>query len=98
MIHREHNEVFKKIWKIKALPSMQHFAWKVLLVRVATKDNLTMRGILIGSTLCVMCSNDEESVSHLLFTCNVAQSVWKQCLRWVGITSVNHNIPQHNFS
>jgi len=53
---------------------------------------------LTGFTLCVICSNDEESVSHLFFTFNIAYSVWNQCLRWVIITSVNHNVAQHNIT
>jgi len=93
----EQNEIFKIFWKTRALPTTQHFAWKVILNRVGTKLNLRRKGIITSSTLCVMYGNAEESNSHLFFTCKIAKCVWKQCHIWVGNTSVSHNDPQYHF-
>lgn len=67
--------------EVKALPSTQHFAWRVLINRITTNDNLSRRGILRGSNLCVMCGNADESSNHLFFSCKIAWSVWNQCHR-----------------
>ena len=55
MNEREQNEAFKKFWKTKALSSAQYFAWKVLLNKVATLNNLGRRDMLMAqiNVLCV---------------------------------------------
>jgi len=35
------------ILKTKTLPSMQHFAWKIILNKVVTKENLICKKIMI---------------------------------------------------
>ena len=89
---------FDKFWKVKALPSAQHFAWKNLLNKVATKDNLGRRGINITDSLCNMCRFVDESSSHLFFTCDVAMGVWNMCNKWVGVSNVNHFMPRQHFN
>jgi len=37
----------------------------------------------VTSNLCAMCELDDESVSHLFFTCRVSWCVWNQCNKWV---------------
>ncbi|MCH84588.1 hypothetical protein A2U01_0005420, partial [Trifolium medium] len=45
--------------------------------RVATKDNLSRRGVIgQGSLLCVGECGLEESVSHLFFECPVFAGIW----------------------
>jgi len=63
---------FDKFWKVKALPSAQHFAWKAFLNKAATKVNLGRRGINITDSLCNMCRLVDESNNYLFFTFEVA--------------------------
>jgi len=65
------NDQFVKLWKCRALPSAQHFAWQI-----TTKDNLIGRGITLGNKMCVMCEIIEESVSHLFLSYSVASQIW----------------------
>ena len=88
---REHFNMFKLFWSIRALPSAQCFAWRVILNRVATKDNLRRRGTTLQDTFCALCGLEEEIVSHLSFTCNIANKVWNICNRWVGVSTTHHN-------
>lgn len=44
---------------------------------MATKDNLSERGLIVGCNLCVMCGEtEEEYVSHLFLTCKIVKAVW----------------------
>jgi len=94
---RQENAVFGLLWKVKALPTTQFFAWRVISNRVATYDNLQRRGVLLSNNNCVRCEINVESVSHLFFGCKVAAYVWKECDLWVGLSSVHHNIAASNF-
>jgi len=87
----EHSDMFKLFWSIRALPSAQYFAWRTILNRVATEDNIRRRGTTLQDTLCALCGLEEETVSHLFFTCNIANKVWNMCNRWVGVSTTHHN-------
>lgn len=64
---------------------MVALAWKALLNRVPTKDNLALRNVLHPKepTFCVMCNTREESSVHLFFHCKVASEVWSRLMSWV---------------
>jgi len=83
--------MFKLFWSIKALRSAQYFAWRVILNRVATKDNHRRRGTTLQDTFFALSGLEEETVSHLFFTCNIANKVWNMCNRWVGVSTTHHN-------
>jgi len=36
-------DLYGQLWKIKVLPSTLHFAWKLMINKVATRDNLIKR-------------------------------------------------------
>ena len=79
----EHKVMYEFFWKIKTLPSIQVVAWRVLHTRVATREKLSRRWILLEANACVMCEGDKETNTHLFFTCKVAWLVWTQCYRWI---------------
>jgi len=66
---------FDSFWNIKVLPSAQYFAWRILIGKITTYDNLISRGIHIGGSLCVMCGLKGECVNHLFYLYNVIQCV-----------------------
>ncbi|KAL4555036.1 hypothetical protein LXL04_037647 [Taraxacum kok-saghyz] len=43
--------------------------------------------VLLVSVLCPICSEDEETVSHVFCLCPVAVSIWELVLRWLHLTS-----------
>lgn len=49
------------------------FDWRVYMDKLSTRLNLSLRGIDIPSILCPLCSIAVESISLLLFSCNVAR-------------------------
>jgi len=63
---------FKTICKVKAIPSVIHFVWRMRVNGVSTRDNLRHKSIPISNVYYVMCGIVEESVNHLFFDCKVA--------------------------
>jgi len=53
------SEFFKTPWTLK-VPSTQYFVWGVLLVRIPTKVNLELRGVVTGNSLCVEPTGRED--------------------------------------
>ncbi|KAL4565096.1 hypothetical protein LXL04_029180 [Taraxacum kok-saghyz] len=60
------------------------FAWRIMLNRIPTKDNLLKRGVNVGSILCTVCEQSHEEVDHLLFACKFAKEIWAWLIRWSG--------------
>jgi len=73
-----HN-VFSLLWKTKAVPKDVCTAWRVLIGRLPTYDNLIRRGLVVNSSVCVFCKSAEESAQHIFMTCLVAQRIWVLC-------------------
>ncbi|GKD83102.1 RNA-directed DNA polymerase, eukaryota [Tanacetum coccineum] len=68
---------------IKCIPiKVNVFAWKVRHDRLATKNNLMLRGISVDSPLCPICSQSNEDVSHIFFCCDLAYLVSKRVCHW----------------
>ncbi|XP_048607702.1 uncharacterized protein LOC106443022 isoform X1 [Brassica napus] len=63
------------VWNIKTAEKIKVFLWKSLHDALPVGEQFGIRNIHV-STLCARC-NAEETVSHLLFTCPFAVSVWK---------------------
>jgi len=89
--------LYNFFWRIKALPSAHVTTWRVIENKVASKVNLERRGIGIESNLCCFCRQLEESTNHLFFGCRVAWQIWNLCYDWLGLSSVDHNIPGSHF-
>jgi len=82
------NDVFTLLWQVNAAPKALITAWRILLGRLPTYDNLIRRGMVFNSSLCVFCKASEESSQHLFLDCIFAQRVWSLCFRWIGILFV----------
>lgn len=66
------------------------FLRRLFLNLIATKDQLSKRGISFGGNdhLCVLCRSFEESSFHLFLSCVFAGNVGKGIERWLGIELV----------
>ena len=56
-----------------------------MLNALATKFNMSRRGIPIDSITCVNCGSGVENTNHLFFTCDMAQKVSHLINRWWDI-------------
>ena len=93
----EDTNLYGIFWNIKASPRALHFAYKVLLNRIATCDNLTKRGVNVISRECVMRGRIEETIQHLFFNCIFVGKIWNMCEKWIRIVTIHHNIAKNHF-
>jgi len=99
--HEVMDNVFGLLWQSKATPKTLVTAWRILLDRLPTNDNLIRRGIQVNSPLCALCGLSDESSQHVFLECAQGQRVWSRCYRWIGILGANNkDIRSHfvNFS
>nr|GEY04769.1 RNA-directed DNA polymerase, eukaryota [Tanacetum cinerariifolium] len=72
---------------VKSIPfKINVFAWKVYLDRLPTRLNLIRRGVLVPSLSCPVCNAAYEDMSHLLFSCDLANDVVRLVFRWWNLT------------
>ncbi|GJV22065.1 RNA-directed DNA polymerase, eukaryota [Tanacetum coccineum] len=68
---------------VKCVPAKVNvFAWRVWLDRLPTRLNLIRRNIKVLSSLCPVCLNDHEDVSHLMFKCSLASDISRRICCW----------------
>jgi len=91
------SEVFKLLWKAKAFPNVIITAWRALLDRLPTRECLSRRGVVLESTMCVLCHDKIESSQHLFMECGLALRVWGLCHMWIGILYVQNNVLKSHF-
>lgn len=75
----------KCLWQVKTPSKILFFGWRVIHNRLATKDQLFKRGILVHDRdyQCVFCLLEEENLSHLLGGCTVVSRVWLKVFEWI---------------
>ncbi|GKA18396.1 RNA-directed DNA polymerase, eukaryota, reverse transcriptase zinc-binding domain protein, partial [Tanacetum coccineum] len=61
-------------------------AWKVKINGLATRFNVSRRGIDINSLSCGICDNGVETADHLFFSCSMARQVSRLIMRWWDIS------------
>ncbi|KAK4255381.1 hypothetical protein QN277_008388 [Acacia crassicarpa] len=69
---------WKSVWKLKIIPRVQHFIWRVLNASIATNYALFRRR-RAESSLCPICEQTEETTEHLFFHCAWTRCVWFGC-------------------
>ena len=76
--------MFTSLWKSPAPSKVIVFSWKLLLNRVPTSDNLSIRNVLPveAPTSCVWCDREVETARHLFLHCEMAMEVWREVMRW----------------
>ena len=68
-------KIWKSIWLLKIPQKIKHFAWNAVLGILATKSNLEKRKVT-SNGICELCGDNEETVCHLLWSCDHAKEVW----------------------
>lgn len=67
---------WKKVWGAIIPAKVKHFIWRTFHNFLPTFCSLR-RGKLDVSPYCPVCGSKGESIEHILFVCQRAQSVWK---------------------
>ncbi|KAK1426775.1 hypothetical protein QVD17_15455 [Tagetes erecta] len=64
------------------------FGWRAEMERIATGTALSQRGISLDTTCCPLCGDYEETATHLLTSCYVANMVWQHISSWCKIPPI----------
>jgi hypothetical protein len=71
-------QLWKDIWRVRGPRVLNSFLWKACANVLPTKVNLHRRGV-IEDAMCPICSNQPETVCHVLWNCPAASDVWLEC-------------------
>lgn len=71
---------WKMIWGLKIPNPTKVFLWRACSNLPSTRENLRRRGMDL-EVKCVICSQETESIQHVLLECPSAQDVWGVCNR-----------------
>ena len=63
------------IWRNRAPPRVQFFAWLLVQERVQSREHLKRRHVLTDA-ICEVCNSGEETAAHIVFHCPFATSFW----------------------
>ncbi|CAI8600307.1 unnamed protein product [Vicia faba] len=80
-------ERFVSLWKMSVSFRIRAFGWRAFLDRLPTKIQLRKRIItgLQDSILCMLCSQEEETIQHLLFNCDISKRIYGEVEKWIEI-------------
>ncbi|XP_062093461.1 uncharacterized protein LOC133799462 [Humulus lupulus] len=74
------------VWNRMSVPKHRFITWQAVNSKLLTRDHLQRVILLLDSTLCSVCDQDEESHSHLFFGCYFSQQVVHQVQGRFGCT------------
>ncbi|XP_071726756.1 uncharacterized protein [Rutidosis leptorrhynchoides] len=60
------------------------FLWRLKLHRLATKDNLVRRDVILQNNKCSWCDQFEETENHIFVSCDISKQVWSNVGVWLG--------------
>ncbi|GKD15488.1 RNA-directed DNA polymerase, eukaryota, partial [Tanacetum coccineum] len=60
------------------------FIWWLILDRLPTRLNSSLRGIEISSIACPSCNADMESNDHVFFECDTTSNIWRLVRTWTS--------------
>ncbi|XP_057418998.1 uncharacterized protein LOC130713229 [Lotus japonicus] len=94
------DEALVSIWHSFAPSNVKGFAWRVLLDRFASRENLLKRQVItsLADAQCALCNDYVETGFHLLFSCTFSLSVWQGCLHWLGCSFIQPSSARDHLS
>ncbi|PNX71113.1 pantothenate synthetase [Trifolium pratense] len=89
MLETTEAEALSRLWKSDVPSKINVFGWRLLLNRLPTRMALHRRGILSNpfELSCVFCFWHREDGAHLFFSCYFSKVVWRNVLKWLGLSS-----------
>ncbi|XP_037410398.1 uncharacterized protein LOC119273289 [Triticum dicoccoides] len=73
-----------KVWKLKVIPKVRVFWWRVLRGILPDEATLNYRH-LADVRQCKVCCSMEEDLKHALIHCPHAQRFWEEAWTWLGL-------------
>ncbi|XP_027122315.1 uncharacterized protein [Coffea arabica] len=81
------SKVWKNVWALQ----LKHFIWRCLHHSLPVNEQIHKR-IGKGSPICSSCGEEVETLEHMLFFCNMAETTWKLApIQWDGLKDMRGN-------
>ncbi|KAL5142204.1 putative ribonuclease H protein [Glycine soja] len=90
-------DCFDKLWSVKVPTKITVFAWRLILDRLPTKNNLQRRQVQLTETSCPFCRNSEEDSAHLFLHCDRIQPIWWKTISWLNLKGAVPFTPKQHF-
>lgn len=71
--------IWRAIWTLKSIPKIYMFVWTLAHRSILIGENLQRRG-WEGPSRCPLCTQEEETLDHLLLQCPYTKEVWQLAL------------------
>ncbi|XVF30349.1 hypothetical protein REPUB_Repub16aG0049500 [Reevesia pubescens] len=71
----DYHHMWKLLWKLKTLPNIRIYMWRLVMNILPTLDNLQSRGIIVDN-ICRVCDEEVDSWKHFCFECIYSKRVY----------------------
>jgi hypothetical protein len=86
-----------KVWDSLLWPKIRTFLWLLMQKRTLTWENLMKKGFR-GPSRCPMCTKEEETMNHLLNSCEWASQLWNWMENILGASDRNRDSIQETIT
>ena len=85
------SKVWKNVWALQLKHKLKHFIWRCLHHSLPVNEQIHKRTGK-GSPICSSCGEEVETLEHMLFFCNMAETTWKLApIQWDGLRDMRGN-------
>ncbi|XP_057444812.1 uncharacterized protein LOC130737058 [Lotus japonicus] len=87
----EADRALKLIWAALVPSNVKVFAWRLMLDRLQSRQQLLRRGVLHAhdDVSCDFCHVEVETTAHLMSSCPLLRGFWDVCSAWLVIPNVS---------
>ncbi|KAL2924928.1 hypothetical protein RDABS01_007217 [Bienertia sinuspersici] len=76
--NEEEKNLWRSVWKVEGPPKLSHFLWRGCKGSLAVRECLQRRH-MIEEAKCMLCSQEDEAIIHVVFDCPHIADIWGQC-------------------
>jgi hypothetical protein len=93
-------KALQELWLNDLPTKVSIFAWRLLQNKLATRDELSNRGIILDPVhkTCVLCFCLAETCDHLFFLCPFTHKIWTMVGEWLGVANFMQNVGCAHFT
>lgn len=71
--------IWATLWKTELQPKVKFFEWHLIHLILPSVDNLARRSLQVQN-ICCLCNNGPDTLEHIFFTCQFANSICSNVL------------------
>ncbi|XP_071939782.1 uncharacterized protein [Coffea arabica] len=88
---QQNSRIWKSVWTLKLKHKLKHFIWRCLHHSLPVNEQIQKRTGK-GSPMCRSCGEEVETLEHMFFFCDTAETTWKLApLQWDGLRELRGN-------